>query len=202
MRTSVAALAVLVATSLPARAVAAPQDFAVDPVHSQMGFKVRHLVAKTQGRFTDYQAVVTMDPADVAGTLKLRATLQATSVDTGNEKRDNHLRSADFFEVEKHPEIRFQSTGVTAKDDGTFAVQGDLTIKGVTKATTLRAEVIGSGSNPFTGMPMVGLGVTGKIDRKDFGILWNTALDSGGFVLGDDVELDIHVEASVPKAGG
>ena len=200
MRRSLFPVIAVLALSLPSLAPAATSEYVVDSVHSEVGFKVRHLVSKTPGRFDDYDGKVWLDPANVAGTLKLAATIKATSVDTRNERRDNHLRSADFFDVENHPEITFESTAVKAKGGDLYDVTGNLTMRGVTKPVTLATELTGTGTNPFSGTPLVGLDLTGTVNRKDYGINWNKTLDSGGVLLGDDVAIEIHIEASVPKA--
>lgn len=189
--------ALALAVALPSLAFAETHHFMVDNVHSEVGFKVRHLVAKTPGVFDEYEGEVWLDPDDIAGTLKLSATIQAASVNTRNEQRDNHLRSADFFEVETHPEITFESKSVKQKGD-LYLVTGAITMKGVTKDIVLEAEFGGVATNPFTGTPVIGLDLEGKLNRKDFNIEWNKALDAGGFVLSDDVELEIHLEATVP----
>jgi len=167
--------------------------FVVDPAHSEVGFTVRHLVSKVPGRFDDYEGTVTMDPAAIESTLKIDAKVKTASINTGVQKRDDHLRSADFFEAEKYPEITFVSKKVVKKGAG-YGVTGDLTLHGVTKEVTLDAEVLGTTADP----PMAGLEITGKIDRKDYGIVWNKNLDAGGAVLGDDVNLIVRVEAKVP----
>jgi polyisoprenoid-binding protein YceI len=120
-------------------------------------------------------------------------------VDTDNDKRDNHLRSEDFFAVEENPEITFVSKSVVKEAENKFAVTGDLTMRGVTKEVTLMAEVLGTMINPMAGTPMVGMDIGGTVNRQDFGISWNRALDQGGVILGDDVEIDVHLEANVPK---
>ncbi len=201
MRMFVAPIVALVAFVAVRGAAAETHEYAVDPVHSEVGFKVKHLVSKTPGRFEDYDGKVWLDPANVAGTLKIAATIQAASVNTQNEKRDSHLETADFFDVPNHPEITFESTSVKKTGDDTYEVAGNLTMRGVTKPVTLTAEVTGTGTNPWSGQPMVGLDLTGTVNRKDYGINWNKALDAGGFVLGDDVRIEIHLEASVQKAG-
>lgn len=199
MRKLVIPIVALLALATVQVAGAETQQYAVDPVHSEIGFKVKHLVSKTSGRFEEYDGKLWLDPADVAGTLKLSATIQAASVNTQNEKRDQHLETTDFFDVANHPEITFESTSVKKAGEG-YEVTGNLTMRGVTKPVTLTAEVVGTGTNPWTSLPMVGLDLTGKVNRKDYGINWNKALDAGGFVLGDEVWIEIHVEASVPKA--
>lgn len=199
MRKVALSLAVLLALGLASRSVAATLEYHVDPVHSEVGFKVKHLVSKTPGRFDQYDGKLWLDPADIAGTLKLSAVIQVASVDTRNEKRDQHLQSADFFDAANNPQITFESTSVKKQGED-FAVAGNLTMRGVTKPVTLTASVNGTGTNPWSGQPMIGLDLTGTVNRKDYGINWNKALDNGGFVLGDDVMIEVHLEASVPKA--
>jgi polyisoprenoid-binding protein YceI len=199
MRRIVVPVALLIALVAVRGAAAETHEYVVDPVHSEVGFKVKHLVSKTSGRFEEYDGRVWLDPANVEGTLKFSATIQAASVNTQNEKRDRHLETEDFFDVPNHPEVKFESSSVKKAGEN-YEVSGNLTMRGVTKPVTLIAEVTGTGTNPWTAMPMVGVDLTGKVNRKDFGINWNNALDTGGFVLGDDVWIEIHIEASVPKA--
>lgn len=188
---------VALAFALPAAAAAEVHHFTVDPVHSEIGFKARHLVATTPGRFDEFEASVWLDPDNIAGTLKLEATIQAASVNTNNEKRDGHLQSADFFDVENHPELTFVSTGVKF-EDGLYYVVGDLTMRGVTKEVALEAEYNGITTNPFTGTPTIGMEFEGKVNRKDFGMEWNKTLDAGGVVLGNEIRILISIEATVP----
>jgi polyisoprenoid-binding protein YceI len=189
------------ALALPVAAAAEVHHFAVDTVHSEVGFKARHLVATTPGRFDEFVGHVWLDPDNVKGTLKLEATMQAASVNTNNDKRDEHLRSADFFDVANHPEVKFVSKSVKFKD-GLYYVVGDLTMRGVTKEVELEAQYNGSTTNPFTGTPTIGLDLEGKVNRKDFGMIWNKTLDAGGVVLGDEIRIEVHIEATVPPEQG
>ncbi len=184
----------LIAASL---AFAEVSTFEVDGGHSSVVFFTRHLVAKVPGNFGEFDGTLVMDPASIESTLKVDGTIKSASINTGVEKRDNHLKSADFFDAEKYPDIRFTSKKVEKKGDK-YAVTGDLTMRGVTKEVTLDTEILAIAANPFTKMPSAGLEMTGKINRKDFGINWNKALDNGGFVLGDDVDILINIEANVP----
>ncbi len=181
--------------SMAAIASAAVHSFQIDPGHSSVAFTVRHLVSKVPGHFDEFDGTVSMDPAAIESTLKIAGKIKATSIDTGVDKRDNHLRSADFLEVEKHPEITFTSKKVVKSGDK-YSVSGDLTLHGVTKEVVFDTAVLGvtKGEHPTAGLEM-----TGKINRKDFGVIWNRALDDGGFVLGDDVDISILIEANVPK---
>ncbi len=176
---------------------AAAQDlYTIDPNHSNVAFKVRHLVSKVGGEFTDFEGTITADfnNLDVSG---VQFSIQAASLDTRNEDRDGHLRSADFFDVEKFPEITFTSTKVTKIDNDSFAVAGTLTMHGVSKPITLTVDYLGE----MTAMGGVRAGyeLSTTIDRKDFGVSWNRALDSGGLILGDDVEVTINLEVIKQK---
>ena len=185
------ALAMFLATSAGAEV----HHFTVDAAHSQVGFKVRHLVAKTPGRFNDFAGAVWMDPENIEGTLKIEGTVQTASINTDNEKRDGHLKSADFFDVENHPEMTLVSKKVKKKGDS-YQVLFDLTIRGTTQEVPMTVDVAGVMTNPFTSTPTTGIEVTGKVNRKEFGMVWNKALDAGGFVLGDDVHIEIQLEAT------
>jgi polyisoprenoid-binding protein YceI len=180
-------------------AYAETQEFSVDPVHSQVGFKVRHLAGKTRGRFNDFAGTVWLDPAKVESTLKIEGTVKAASIDTSNEKRDGHLRSVDFFDVETFPEIRFASKSVEKVDDE-LVMTADLTLHGVTKEAKFTLDLGGVMTNPFTKTPMTGVGLEGEINRKDFGMTWNKTLDTGGLLLGDEIEIEVYLEAtSMPE---
>jgi len=203
------ALAIAVASlTLASAAMAAPETLDIDVVHSIVGFQVRHFFAKTPGRFKDFTGKVAFDAKNPAAS-SVDVTIQATSIDTENDRRDNHLRSGDFFEVEKFPTLTFKSTKVelapgkkelTAGD--AFKIQGDLTIKGITKPVTLDATYVGSGTVGIGGNSMgtvSGFEATTKVNRKDFNILWNRTLDQGGTMLGDDVTINLQVEAKTPR---
>lgn len=183
----------------PATSRAEVQEFVVDQAHSELGFTVRHIVAKVPGRFDDFSGKVWMDPNAIESTLKVEGSAKTTSIDTGIADRDKHLRTPDFFDVEKFPELTFKSKSV-AKSGNNYAVTGDLTMHGVTKEVTLATEILGVSANPFTKMPTAGLELTGKVNRKDFGINWNKTLDNGGLLLSDEVNLLIRLEANVPAA--
>jgi polyisoprenoid-binding protein YceI len=185
------------AIAVPTLAWGEVHSFEVDPVHSEVAFRVRHLMAKSQGRFNDFAGTVWLDPADVAGTLKIEGKVQVASIDTRNEKRDGHLKSADFFEVEKYPEMTLLTKSVKKQGEKIIAT-AQVTIRGVTKPVDFEIDYSGVGTNPFTGTPTTGLELSGRLNRKDFGMMWNKALDTGGFVLDDVVEVTILLEASVP----
>ena len=165
----------------------------VDPSHSQIGFMVRHaMVTKTRGEFTDYEASFTIDaenPANSTG----KAVIKANSIDTGNEDRDNHVRTGDFFEVEQHPEITFVATGAKVTSDNEGVLTGDLTIKGVTKSIDLDVEFEGTNVDAYD-LERIGLTASGSINRKDFGVDWQAPLNSG-VMVSDKVVLEIEVSA-------
>jgi len=196
MKRTPIALGLLACVALAAAAApAAAATFTIDRAHSSVGFKVKHLmVSNVRGSFNDFAGTVVYDPADPKS-WQVEATIQAASIDTGVPKRDDHLRSADFFDVATIPTLTFKSTGVKANADGTFLLTGDLTMHGVTKPVTLNLEVNGMIKDP-QGNTRVGCSATGKLNRSDFGLTWNHALESGGVVVGDEVTLMLEVEAT------
>ena len=170
---------------------AAQGTYSIDPAHSNAGFKVRHLVSKVSGGFNDFDGTIVADFENLDAS-SVEFTIQATSIDTKNEKRDGHLRSVDFFDVEKYPEITFKSSKITKIDGDSYAVTGTLTMHGVSKEITLTVDFLGEMT--AMGGTRAGYELTTTVNRKDFGISWNRALDAGGFVLGDDVEININLE--------
>ena len=170
---------------------AAQGIYTIDPNHSNVSFKVRHLVSKVGGEFTEFDGRITADfnNLDVSG---VQFSIQAASLDTRNEDRDSHLRSADFFDVEKFPEITFTSTKVTKIDKDSFAVAGILTMHGVSKPITVTVDYLGEMT--AMGGTRAGYELSTTLDRKDFGVSWNRALDTGGFILGNEVEVMINLE--------
>lgn len=185
------ALLVLTFAALPLFAQTATETFVVDRNHSSATFKVRHMMANVVGQFRDFTADVNIDRAEPAKS-SVEFTIQATSIDTGNANRDNHLRSADFFDVAKFPTITFKSTSVTAKSKTQFDVTGDLTMHGVTKRVTLPVTFLGFGKTAKG--EKAGFEIETTIDRKDYGVVWNRTLDEGGVLLGDDVKVSINLE--------
>ena len=166
----------------------------IDPAHSEVGFVVRHLmVSKVKGRFGKVDGTITV--ADDVLASSVEATVETASIDTRDENRDNHLRSGDFFEVEKYPTMNFRSTGLSG-DGEDFTMDGDLTIKGTTRPVSFRLEFNGASANPLAGgKPTAGFSATTEISRKDFGLEWNVALESGGVLVGDKVTITLEVEA-------
>lgn len=170
---------------------AAQGTYTIDTVHSNVGFKIRHLVSKVSGEFTDFEGTIVADFENL-DTSSVEFTIQAASIDTKNEKRDDHLRSEDFFNVEKYPEIRFKSSKITRVDEDTFAVDGTLTMRGVAKEISLMVDFLGEMS--AMGGIRAGYELTTTVNRMDYGVSWNRAVEAGGFVLGDDVEVNIALE--------
>jgi polyisoprenoid-binding protein YceI len=168
--------------------------YAIDSTHSRFGFVARHaMVTKVRGAFNEFEGTITIDgaqPTNSRGTL----TIVAKSIDTGNEQRDGHLRSNDFFDMDAHPELRFETTAIEPVDETTFKVTGDLTIKGTTKPVTLDVEFTGAAVDPF-GNTRIGFEGTTVINRKDWGVNWNAPLEAGGVLVSDKITLDIDISA-------
>jgi polyisoprenoid-binding protein YceI len=189
----------LAAAVLALAAVGASADnYTVDKTHSEAKFEVRHLMSRVSGKFDDFGANVVIDAANPKAS-SVEFSMKTASIDTGNEGRDKHLRTADFFDADKFPEITFKSTSVkpTSKKN-VYEVTGDLTMRGVTKRITLPVEFLGSGKDPW-GNQRMGFTAKTTLNRKDFGINWNKSLDEGGVLLGDDVDVTVNLEA-VKKA--
>jgi len=174
-------------------AVAPAADvYTVDGAHSDVNFKIRHLISKVTGRFDDFDGTVTADFENLDAS-SVTFTIAAASIDTANEDRDKHLRSADFFNVEKHPEITFTSSKITKVSDNDYAVTGTFTMLGTSKKITLPVTYLGEIKDPW-GNTKAGYELSATINRKDYGMEWNKALDAGGFILGDEVEISIGLE--------
>jgi polyisoprenoid-binding protein YceI len=181
------------AFALTAPALFAGETFVVDKNHSEANFKVRHMMSKVSGKFADVSGTVDVDRAKPSAS-SVQFVIKTESVNTGAPDRDKHLRSADFFDVEKCPEITFKSTAIapTAKKD-IYDVTGDLTMHCVTKHVTFPVEFLGFGKDP-RGNERAGFSLTTRLNRKDYGINWNRALDTGGFLVGEDIDVDVNVE--------
>ncbi|HXV28031.1 MAG TPA: YceI family protein [bacterium] len=172
-------------------------SYEIDPQHTTVSFKIRHLLSKVQGTFNEFEGQFEYEPGKPE-LWKTDATIQAASIDTRLEQRDKHLRSADFFDVEKYPELTFKSTGIKNATETRAQLEGLLTIHGVEKPVVLDLEIHGVGKDPW-GNIRSGFTASTKVNRKDFGIEWNKALDAGGFLLGDEVEIIIEVEGILAK---
>ena len=169
----------------------------IDPVHSDVSFSVRHMmVSKVKGRFATFGGTISTAD-DVTGS-GVTVTLDASSIDTGNEQRDGHIKSADFFEVEKYPVWTFASTGIEA-DGGEYKLNGDLTIKGVTRPVSLDLEIGGFGPDVYGGT-RAGFTATTTVNRKDFGVDISFPMDGGGVMVGDKVEVTLEIEAVLRTA--
>jgi len=170
------------------------ETWQIDPSHSAIGFSVRHMVvSKTRGRFTRWSGQIRFDPKNPAAS-SVEVTIDPASIDTADAQRDAHLRSPDFFDVEKYPAASFRSTTIEDRGGDRYRISGDLTVHGVTKPVVLEATYEGSGKDPWGGQRS-GFLATTSIDRKDFGLEWNKALDTGGLLVGEKVDLTLEIEA-------
>ena len=173
------------------------KTYALDPAHTTAEFVVRHLmITKVRGRFTAVAGTIEV-PEGSNVPLSVDVTIDAASVDTREPQRDAHLKSADFFEAEKFPAITFKSTGIDGSGDA-FTVRGDLTIHGVTREVALDTTFEGRSTDPW-GNDRIGYEAHTKISRKDYGLEWNQALETGGVVVGDEVKIELNVEAIAQK---
>ncbi len=165
----------------------------LDKAHSEVGFSVRHMmISNVRGHFNEFDASVSADSDDITSA-KVVVTIDPTTIDTRNSDRDNHLRSADFFKVEEYPKITFESTRLVKKGGNDYALEGNLSITGTSKPITLDCEIQGPAKDPW-GNEKIGVVATGKVNRADFGLTWNAALEAGGVLVGDTVKLDIEMQ--------
>jgi polyisoprenoid-binding protein YceI len=177
----------------------ATQRWNIDSAHSGIHFTVRHMViAKVRGGFGRFQGTVDFDPADPASA-QIAVSIDAASVDTREPKRDEHLRSADFFDVATYPTLEFASTGVVKVGDDSYRVAGNLTLHGVTRPVVLEAEYLGLGQDPW-GQTRVAFQAKTTLNRKEFGLGWNQVLETGGVLVGDKVEIALDVQAVAAQA--
>ncbi|OEU85230.1 polyisoprenoid-binding protein [Streptomyces abyssalis] len=169
-------------------------EYALDPTHTRIGFVARHaMVTKVRGAFNDFTGTANID-GDNPERSSVELVIKAESIDTRNPDRDAHLRSNDFLKMDEHPEITFRSTGVRPNGENEFDVTGDLTIKGVTRSVTVPFTFEGQATDPF-GNSRIGLEGATTINRQDFGVSWNAALETGGFLVSDKVTLEFEVSA-------
>jgi polyisoprenoid-binding protein YceI len=178
----------------------AADTLVIDRSHSQASFQVRHLLSTVRGRFTTFEGTIAMDAAKPEAS-SVTFTIDAASIDTDNNDRDKHLRSSDFFDVENHPTITFTSQKIKATGKDTYAVTGMLTMRGVAKTITLPVTYLGAAKDPW-GSTRAGFTTAITLNRKDYGINWNKALDNGGLLLGDDVLVTVELETvqQTPKS--
>lgn len=189
---AVLATSLLGAPPVPDTLAAKPVTWTIDVNHSELVFRIRHLVSRVHGTFREWEGTISADPANWdAGQVEI--TIQTASIDTRNERRDNHLRSTDFFDAATFPTITFKSSGVKVEGKA-VTLNGDLTIRGTTKPITLTGEYLGTtGEGPRK--QRVGFQVTTTINRLDYGVSWNRAAEGGGVVLGDEVQIEVTVAA-------
>ncbi|MBO0867693.1 MAG: YceI family protein [Micromonosporaceae bacterium] len=179
--------------------IPAPGEYELDPAHTRVGFIARHLmVAKVRGAFDEVTGVIQI--ADEPLQSSVTATIHAASITTAQSDRDNHLRSADFLDCEKHPTIEYRSTGVKAVGDNEFVVAGELTIKQASRPVDMRVVFEGLSRDPW-GKDVVGFSATAEIDREEFGLTWNVPLEGGGVLVGRQVKIEIEGEAAVRQPG-
>ena len=191
----VPALLLGVTDPVPAAApapAAPPVTWQIDVTHSELTFRIRHLVSRVNGTFGQWKGSIVADPANLSG-CSVNVEIQTASIDTRNERRDTHLRSGDFFDAAGHPTITFQSTRVQAQRGGALKIHGNLTIRGVTKPVVLDGRMLDVGGAP--GRRRIGFEASTKINRMDYNVTWNRAAEGGGAVLGDEVDITIAVEA-------
>jgi polyisoprenoid-binding protein YceI len=170
------------------------RTFQIDKTHSEAAFQVRHLISRVRGRFTDFAGTLQFDP-EAAERSTVVFTIQAASIDTGTPDRDAHLRSDDFFAVASHPTITFAGTAVTPRGDNRYDVAGDLTMRGVTRPVVVSMVYLGKATDPW-GNEKVAFEGELTLNRKDFGLNWNAAVEAGGFLVGDEVKVSLSIQAA------
>jgi polyisoprenoid-binding protein YceI len=172
----------------------------LDPMHSELQFKIKHLmISNVSGSFKSFNAEVVTEEEDFS-TAVIKLTAEMASISTNNEQRDAHLRNSDFFEVEKYPELKFISTKIEERDSDTYALHGELTLKGVTKPVKLNVEFNGIAKDPW-GSERAGFLVTGKINRTDWGVSFNSILETGGVALSEEVKINAELELVKQEVG-
>ncbi|MBO0705609.1 MAG: polyisoprenoid-binding protein [Candidatus Dormibacteraeota bacterium] len=174
--------------------------YTIDPLHTRIGFAAKHMVVSTvRGQFNDYAATLEVEDESDPRTARLEVVIKTASIDTGADDRDNHLRSDDFFNAEQYPEIRFTSTSIERRGQNEYRVTGDLTIRDVTKAVTLDAEVEGPITDPW-GNERVGVTLTGQVNRFEWNLRWNAAIETGGLIVSDQIRIQVEAEfTSAPR---
>lgn len=179
--------------------VSQAKTFEIDPVHSTIGFKISHLVGNVTGNFKDFKGIIEMDDKSAANS-KVNADIETKSINTNNDKRDEHLRSKEFFEADKYPQITFKSSKINAKGKNSGKLHGILSMHGVEKEVVLDVKYHGIVKDPFNpAVERAGFSATTKINRKDFNIVFNKVLDKGTLMIGNDVEISLEIEAVEKK---
>jgi polyisoprenoid-binding protein YceI len=180
--------------STAAAAEATVSTWKVDPAHTNAHFKVKHMmISNVKGEFTSVTGSLEYNEADISKS-KVEATIDANSINTRDAQRDGHLKSADFFDVEKYPTLAFRSTGIQSNGGGDYTVTGELTLHGVTKTVAFDVNDLTAPAKDPWGNIRIGLEATAKINRKDFGLVWNAALETGGVLVGDEVQITLDAE--------
>jgi polyisoprenoid-binding protein YceI len=174
-------------------------QYSIDSTHSEIGFTARHMVfAKVRGQFKSWTGKVEYDAKDPTRS-KVSAEIEVASIDTREPKRDQHLLSADFFDVEQYPKLTFESTRIASKGGGAYELTGNLTIHGVTREVTLDAQLSGNGKDPW-GNQRLGFSIEGSINRSDFGLRWNQVLETGGVLVSEKIDLNVEVQVVATEA--
>jgi polyisoprenoid-binding protein YceI len=167
----------------------------VDATHSSIDFTIKHMmIAKVKGSFNSFEAQIEADPEDLT-TANVQFSIDLSSIDTRNADRDNHLRTGDFFDIEQYPKMTFQSTSITKKGEGEYNVTGNVSLHGVTRPESFTVSFEGAGKDPW-GNEKVGFSGNGSLKRSDYGLTYNAALETGGFLIGDEVKVSIEIEAA------
>ncbi len=193
MRKMLTGIVVAALMAFSASVAGAADTYAVDKVHSSVGFSILHMmVSRVVGQFDDFSGNVQFDPNDLVNS-KLDFDIKVATVNTKNDKRDGHLRSADFFDAEKFPLITFRSKKIVKKEAGVFDVTGDLAMKGVTKEVTYPVTVLGPVKDPMSGGTALGLEAKFSVNRQEYGVNWNKTLDNGGLLIGNDVDVAVSI---------
>lgn len=174
-------------------AIATTTTYSIDKAHSEVTFQVRHLLTRVRGRFSDFNGTIEYDEESPERSL-VDVAVQAASIDTNERDRDAHLRSADFFDVENNPVLTFKSTRIQSNAANEFVVTGDLTIHGVTRSASFNVSFLGKAKDPW-GNERIAFEAETTVNRKDFGLTWNAALETGGFLVGDEVTISLSVQA-------
>lgn len=177
-----------------ATATATARTFAIDTSHSEVTFQVRHLLTKVRGRFSEFSGTIEFDASNPVNS-KVDVAIQSASIDTSEPKRDGHLKSDDFFAAETFPTLTFVSVAITPKGGNDYDVEGDLTIRDVTKRVVLPVTHLGTAKDPW-GNEKLAFEAETTINRKDYGLNWNAALETGGFLVGDDVKISLQIQAA------
>jgi len=176
-----------------------PETLKIDRSHSVIGFTAKHFVVTTvRGQFLDFDGSVEVEGTDYR-TVRAEAVIKTASITTNTQQRDDHLRSADFFDTDQYPEMKFSSTGIEKKGDNAYLVRGDLTIKGITRPIELDATVEGSFNDPY-GNERTGVTLRGEIDREDWGLTWNQVLEAGAVMVGKKIKLEVEAAVLRPLA--